>query len=78
MKEERESRVIAEVRRIRRAHQERARRIGRRKYLEELNRKRGWVLGKARDRGKEYPDMAAPAAVQVKEPARPRYGKEQG
>ena len=71
MKEERESKVIAEVRRIRWAHQKEARRIGRRKYIEKLNRMRGCFRGE----GVKYPDAEPAEPTQVKEAPKRKYGQ---
>ena len=45
MKTEKEPKAVVEVRRIRLKLQQEARRIGRRKYHELLNRRRGWFIG---------------------------------
>jgi hypothetical protein len=45
MKTAKESKVISEVRAIRQRLQMAARRVGRKKYHEELNRRRGWFIG---------------------------------
>ena len=44
MKTAKESKVIAEVRTIRQRLQKAARRTGRKKYYDELNRRRGWFI----------------------------------
>lgn len=44
MRTTKESKVIAEVRAIRQALQKAARRTGRKKYHDELNRRRGWFI----------------------------------
>jgi len=50
MKAAKESKVIAEVRAIRRRLQEAARRMGRNEYHDDLNRRRGWFAGAGRSR----------------------------
>ena len=45
MKTEKEPKAVTEVRRIRQKLQQEARRVGRRKHHEMLNRRRGWFLG---------------------------------
>jgi len=70
MKKEKESKVIAEVRRIRREMDKEARRVGMDKFIEELNRKRGWLLGK----GAKCPAPEHEEAFQVKETAKRKYG----
>ena len=47
MRAEKEPKAVTEVRRIRQKIQQEARRIGRRKYHEMLNRRRGWFIGTA-------------------------------
>lgn len=74
MKAEKESKVIAEVRRIRRQLQEEARRVGHRKYHEHLNRRQDHRLGKKTDT--EYRDTPALAGFEVNEEPKQEYGKE--
>ena len=45
MKSEKEPKAVTEVRRIRQELQQEARRAGRKKYHQMLNRRRGWFLG---------------------------------
>jgi len=45
MKAEKEPKAVTEVHRIRQKLQQEARRVGRRKYHEALNRNRGWFIG---------------------------------
>jgi len=45
MKTEKEPKAVTEVRGIRRELQQKARRVGRRKYHQMLNRRRGWFVG---------------------------------
>ena len=61
MKTGKEPKAVAEVRRIRRELQQEARHVGRKKYHQMLNRRRGWFLG------------AEPAVVREK-PSK-KYGK---